>query len=307
MSKMLLGVCLGVCFFVFSGCATMFQGSSQSIPIISNPVGAVVTVDGKQVGKTPYTLNLKRKKQATLLIQAEGYDPYMTILQRKRSGWFWTDILLGLTIWGLISPIIDLSTGAVYVLEPQSLNVELKSQNEEVEEVEEEVKTQKDRQSLVATPTPLSPTGEELPKIKGLGVSRYSIQSVFERVGFTFGDEFLVDGIPQVAGKVEGRMVSVQLIGPPEEVYRSFMTVVTQNSREDIAEFNGVMLLALIKYSIPTWEEGSEWFSDNLSRLRTEGEIETTYNHLVITSMFYRSMGMLTLSISPQGETINLF
>lgn len=301
MSKMLLGVCLGSLLFVFSGCATMFQGSSQSIPVISNPVGAVVTVDGKQVGKTPCTLNLKRKKQATLLIQAEGYDPYMTILQRKKSGWFWGDVLIGLTIWGLVSPIVDMATGAVYVLEPQSLNVELKSQKKEIEE---KVKTQKDRPPLVAEPIPLSPTSEELPKIKGLGVSRYAIQSIFEdpAVGFVFETALPVDGLPRVIGSVKNKIATIELIGPSEDVYKAYMMVGIPNDSNDVVALNFIRLAALMKHAIPTWEEGISWLTDSLDRLKVEEEVQTTYDHLIITLTFFRSMGIMTLSISPKAK-----
>ena len=51
-----------------SGCATMFQGSSQKIPVASTPAGAAVTVNGQPMGVTPLFLDLKRKEHATLTI-----------------------------------------------------------------------------------------------------------------------------------------------------------------------------------------------------------------------------------------------
>ena len=99
------------------------SGIKPEDPGSFNSSGAAVTVNGQPMGETPLVLDLKRKEHATLTIRAEGYDPYTTILQRKRGGWFWGDVLIGLTIWGLVSPIVDMATGAVYVLEPQSLNI----------------------------------------------------------------------------------------------------------------------------------------------------------------------------------------
>ncbi len=103
-----------------TGCATMLSGTSQKIPVASTPIGAEVIVNGKSVGKTPLVIELKRKDPATITLQAEGYKSHTTILQRKRSGWFW----LIPTIYGIPSLIVDVVTGAAYVLEPKTVNID---------------------------------------------------------------------------------------------------------------------------------------------------------------------------------------
>ncbi|NIO49571.1 MAG: PEGA domain-containing protein [Candidatus Aminicenantes bacterium] len=44
--------------FLFQNCATIISGTSQKIPVTSNPSGAKIIVDGIEVGNAP--LNLKK-------------------------------------------------------------------------------------------------------------------------------------------------------------------------------------------------------------------------------------------------------
>ena len=104
----------------FTSCATMLSGKSQKISVISTPIGAEVTVNGKSVGKTPLVLDLKRKEPATVTLKAEGHEPHTTILERKRSGWFW----LIPTIYGIPPLLVDVATGAAYRLKPNVINID---------------------------------------------------------------------------------------------------------------------------------------------------------------------------------------
>ena len=71
--------------FLFQNCATMVRGTHEKIPITSNPIGAKVIVDGKEVGTTPLNLKLRRKKIHNIQIEKEGYEPFTVIITRKTS------------------------------------------------------------------------------------------------------------------------------------------------------------------------------------------------------------------------------
>lgn len=46
---------------MLSGCASIIHGPMQTVDIGSQPAGAMVTIDGKDYGQTPKTIELRRK------------------------------------------------------------------------------------------------------------------------------------------------------------------------------------------------------------------------------------------------------
>ncbi len=118
--KIYLGSIL-FCYFL-SSCASIVSGSTQEVKFSSNPSGAIVWVDGVNLGLTPVTSKLKRnKKSQKVKIELEGYKTQEIVLERKLNGWFFGNILLG----GIIGIVVDASTGAMYSLSPKELEVEL--------------------------------------------------------------------------------------------------------------------------------------------------------------------------------------
>jgi hypothetical protein len=61
--------------FIFQNCATIIRGTSQRIPITSNPTGAKIIVDGEEMGYAPLNLKLKRKENHIIRIEKQGYYP----------------------------------------------------------------------------------------------------------------------------------------------------------------------------------------------------------------------------------------
>jgi len=66
---------VAVVFFIIitTGCASIVKGSTQSIPISSDPPGADIIVDGSLMAQTPTNLKLKRKHDHLVTIQKTGY------------------------------------------------------------------------------------------------------------------------------------------------------------------------------------------------------------------------------------------
>lgn len=115
---------LGALSPTLTGCATIMDGSKQTVAFSSNPSNATVTVDGKVLGNTPLTEDLSKKDKHTVRINLNGYLPYEMTMTRKTNGWVWGNLVFG----GLIGLAIDATTGAMYNLTPDQVNAELRKQ-----------------------------------------------------------------------------------------------------------------------------------------------------------------------------------
>ena len=113
-----------------SSCAAIIHGSTQSVEFASRPTGAKLFLDGKEVGSTPQTINLRRKGRNkgeesektsyAVKVEMEGFQPYEIKLERKLDGWIFGNILFG----GLIGIVIDAATGSMYKLSPKRVDAE---------------------------------------------------------------------------------------------------------------------------------------------------------------------------------------
>ena len=59
---------------LLTGCAVLFRGTTQVVPIESEPVGAEVFVDGERVGVTPLRVPLARGSAHDVVIRFEGQE-----------------------------------------------------------------------------------------------------------------------------------------------------------------------------------------------------------------------------------------
>ncbi len=108
-------------FLFASGCASIISGKSQEMTFTSQPDGALVTVSGREIGKTPITSRLDRAKNQSVTFQKEGFKPVTMQLTTTLNGWFWGNIVLG----GLIGSTTDGLSGAVYEYAPSQYYVPL--------------------------------------------------------------------------------------------------------------------------------------------------------------------------------------
>ncbi len=127
------------------GCATMAHGGRQDVIINSEPPGAHVSLNGKDVGITPCVGNFPRKSSnLTLRFQLTGYDAQEIRLRREDSAWVWADLgfalnpvkMQGMSSAGVGTYLassalalgwtlgLDLLTGAAYKL-PRRVSVTL--------------------------------------------------------------------------------------------------------------------------------------------------------------------------------------
>jgi hypothetical protein len=119
MKKLITGFILVA---ILVSCATIMKGSEQLVTINSNVQGAIITLDGKEIGKTPFTGKIPRGKES-MQITKKGYQTYTIALSTQIEGMFWGNILIG----GTVGSITDFSTGAMYAYAPSSFQVDMVS------------------------------------------------------------------------------------------------------------------------------------------------------------------------------------
>ncbi len=125
MKRFLSIVFIALSAIMFTNCASIIHGSRQSVSISSNPSKATVTIDGRDEGKTPITVDLSRKDHHMVQINLNGYLPYETKFTRKVDGWIAGNIVFG----GLIGLAVDAITGGMYKLTPDQIEADLKNGN----------------------------------------------------------------------------------------------------------------------------------------------------------------------------------
>jgi hypothetical protein len=114
-----LVVVAGLAVVAASGCATLVNGTRQTVEFQSHPGNATVLVNGRYVGGTPVATRLERDRTHHVRIGLPGYLTYDMLLERKTSGWVWGNLLLGSA--GLIGIVVDALSGAMYYLAPRQL------------------------------------------------------------------------------------------------------------------------------------------------------------------------------------------
>ena len=101
-----------------SGCATVINGTTQSMTFDSKPQGAEVSIDGAYVGITPLTLKLGKNKKESVQVKKAGYKTVSRDITKSFDPVALVDIF-----WDLSTT--DFITGAAMKYEPNSYFFEL--------------------------------------------------------------------------------------------------------------------------------------------------------------------------------------
>lgn len=108
---------------VFSGCATIFNGTEQDVTLNSDPSGAKILIGGATRGTTPATLSLIKPglddKRVTFV--KEGYEDRTITLQKK----FATASIFNVFGFTLVGFGIDAFSGALFNYHPTEYTTEL--------------------------------------------------------------------------------------------------------------------------------------------------------------------------------------
>lgn len=115
-------VCAAALLVFTSGCASIIHGTTQTIPVGSDPAGASVYVDGELRGVTPLTLRIRRGDPSTdVKIELEGHQPSQRTIFREFSWWYAGNIVFG----GLIGLVVDAVDGAMWYQDCDKIFVNL--------------------------------------------------------------------------------------------------------------------------------------------------------------------------------------
>jgi hypothetical protein len=91
------------------GCATVHHGTSQTIPIVSNPAGASVFIDGVRVGVTPLFASVSRKQNHLVTVGGDSLPSLSTPLEHHVSLWTFGNWALA-----ILPAAVDFANGAAY-------------------------------------------------------------------------------------------------------------------------------------------------------------------------------------------------
>jgi len=119
--KSLLILVSALVLITASGCSTIVNGKVQTVAINSNVSGAKVTVNGVQVGETPFTGSLVRSNKTVVTVSKDGYESKTVTLDTAIEPIFWGNIIIG----GVIGSTTDAATGSMYKYAPGTLEVDL--------------------------------------------------------------------------------------------------------------------------------------------------------------------------------------
>lgn len=193
-----------------SGCATIMTGTTQKVPITSTPSGAVAKADGTLGGVTPCTFTLERKTDHTIEISKEGYRTASVILRHTVSGATAGNALIG----GLIGLGVDATTGAMYKLVPERVDVVLepketfaRDEPEKAAEMEKAVETVKAQEEM-----PQAQVVEQAPAAEA--VSQISVELNSDAANAEYTES--------IRQEVEGYLVEQNSINESGEVWMCF-------------------------------------------------------------------------------------
>ncbi len=107
---------------IFSGCGTLVHGTSQNIPIQSDPPGAKARLSNGYEITTPDTVTVKREDEQVITFEKEGYKKKQVMLNRHFNA---GATILGNILWLLVGAAVDLIAGGAWTLKPEAVHVTL--------------------------------------------------------------------------------------------------------------------------------------------------------------------------------------
>jgi len=106
-----------------SGCGAIFNGTSSSIPVTSNPSGAEVWVDGELVGRTPTQIRVSNDEDHAITFRiAGGEDQTVQVRRRMQAGYVVLDLFFAFPL-GLV---VDAATGSWYAPDRDRVHAEIR-------------------------------------------------------------------------------------------------------------------------------------------------------------------------------------
>ena len=145
MKRIILKLGIVLLTLLMTNCAAIVHGNKQVVDFSSQPTGAKVSIDGKEYGTTPTSVELKRmghfkgepsgKTEYQVKIDLEGYYPYEIKVKRTVDGWFFGNLIIG----GLVGIIIDAASGSMYKLTPDQIVATMSRESATIQQVDDKI------------------------------------------------------------------------------------------------------------------------------------------------------------------------
>lgn len=138
-----------------------------------------------------------------------------------------------------------------------------------------------------------------VPAVAGLNVARSRIQSTFSQTPFScsFEDTPDVGSQPRVMGETADGLAIIELIGPASNLTTVSCVVGLPNDSPETLVQNTLVLLQLLKESLPNWNDSAGWLPIGLEQAVASGESQTTIHGAEVKIQYLESIGMMTLTI----------
>lgn len=104
-----------------SGCASLISGTTQGMVFRSTPEGAAVLVDGREIGKTPLDVLMKKGEHRYVAFEKPGYKRATLPMTARLDGWFWGNLVFG----GFFGSTTDSVSGASHEYSPNQFLITL--------------------------------------------------------------------------------------------------------------------------------------------------------------------------------------
>lgn len=114
-----------VCAFsivMLSSCATIVKGNMDTIIFTSDPTGAKVVKDGKEIGVTPCEIKLFTKNYYEFVISAEGYESKTVDVE---SLYYGAAAIGNIFSFPIVGHIVDIANGSAFMLRPNDVRIKL--------------------------------------------------------------------------------------------------------------------------------------------------------------------------------------
>ncbi|MFZ4712965.1 MAG: PEGA domain-containing protein [Bacteriovoracaceae bacterium] len=109
-------------FVLLSACATLFSNSEDAITFTSEPAGAMVYLNGVEIGRTPLSYNVDRStfKQTEVVVKTDGHESKTFMLGRTLA----VSAIFNLTCWP--SWLTDATSGNMIEYSPRAYFIDLR-------------------------------------------------------------------------------------------------------------------------------------------------------------------------------------
>jgi uncharacterized protein YceK len=107
-----MGLFLSLAATTLSGCASIMNPGPDKVSFKSDPSGATIYLDGKNVGQAPAIVAVPRKA-GSVKMSLPGYEETSVPIKRTANGWIYADVgLIFISpLAGCIGAMIDCTSG----------------------------------------------------------------------------------------------------------------------------------------------------------------------------------------------------